>query len=469
MPAAADTCPTKDHPMSTLSLPFAIRRATGPVALATACLCACVACVTPTAFAAAQDAPVAAEATSEVSTLKATFDRIAKDIAKRASVNGDDRRELVALLEKVRPYAATKDPTALAMQVQIAAWIEDHALVDATYETILELNPNNDIAMAQWFQSLTRRLNYNRVLDETLARGAVVSRSTRATLAAVDALIGLNRIGEAKVRMDALSFPANERPDVTARYNTLKNRIAALAPRWQAEDAKRQAESEANDRSRVAIETTKGTITVELFDTDAPNSSAAFLDFVTSGLYVGTTFHRRVTGVGILGGDPNSKPAGESTAARGRPGTGTPGFRLPDEAALPSNRLALSGTIGFAKAEGPKPAPNAPPGPRTIPNSAGATFFILTTAAEHLNAEYTIIGRIIDGFDVACALTTSDAIVGTKLLRRLEREHTLVKAPELAPMGPAREFPELTVQANAPSIPSNVIPINPGGAVPKPR
>ncbi len=421
-------------------------------------------------------APVAAEQSgtaAEVATLKQTFDRIAQGIAKRTSVNGDDRRELAALLEKVRPYATAKDPTALAMQVQIAAWIEDHALLDATYETILELNPNNDIALAQWFQALTRRLAYQRVLDETLARGSVVSRSTRATLAAIDALLGLNRIGEAKVRIDALSFPSNERPDVTARYNTLKNRITALAPRWQAEDAKRQAESQADDRSRIELQTTKGPIVIELFDTDAPNSTAAFLDFVSSGLYIGTTFHRRVSGVGILGGDPNSKPASDAATPRGKPGTGSPGFRLPDEAALPTNRLALSGTIGFAKVEAPRPAPNAPPGPRTLPNSAGSTFFILTTAAEHLNAEFTIVGRIVDGFEVACALTPQDSIVGTKILRRLEREHTLVKAPELqrapVPVGATGEFPELTVLANIQGLPSNVIPINPGQAVPKPR
>ncbi len=415
-------------------------------------------------------APAAPTAPPEVAAIKVDFDEMARYLSRKGGVTGDDRAALRALAARVAPHAAAKDPTALSMQVQIGTWLDDRALVDSSYMTILELNANNDIALAQWLGTMNRRLDYERCVNEALAHGPVMGASPRVSLAAIEALLGLNRIGEAKLRMDAIALPANERPDVTGRHAALKTRIEALFPVWQAEDAARQAEATANTLPRVELTTAKGAIVIELFEEQAPNSTAAFLDFAASGLYGGTTFHKRVNGVGLLGGDPNSKPG-----AKARPGTGSPGFRIADEAARPDHRPALSGTVGFAKAEAPKPTkPGEAQTTRTLKDSAGSTFFILTSPAEYLNEEFTIVGRVVEGFDTVLQLAPGDAIVSAKVLRKRDHEYAVQKSPE--PKTPV----EVTVITNAPKAqpgmpmpgqgptPGNVKTIQPNGGPVRP-
>lgn len=411
--------------------------------------------------------PAAPAVPPEVAAIKVDFDEMARYLSRKGGVTNDDKAALRSLAQRVAPHAAANDPTALSMQVQIGVWLDDQALVDSSYMAILALNGNNDIALAQWLGALNRRLDYERCVNEALAHGPAMGASPRVSLAAIEALMGLNRIGEAKLRMDAIALPANERPDVTGRYTAMKARVEALFPLWQAEDAARQAESTANTLPRVELTTAKGAIVIELFEEQAPNSTAAFLDFTASGLYGGTTFHKRVSGVGLLGGDPNSKPG-----AKSRPGTGSPGFRIADECARPDHRPALSGTVGFAKAEAPKPTkPGEAPTTRTLKDSAGSTFFILTSPAEYLNEEFTIVGRVVDGFDTVLQLAPGDAIVSAKVLRKRDHEYAVQKSPE--PKTPV----EVTVITNAPKpqgqpgmpmpvqgpLPSNVKTIQPNG------
>ena len=52
----------------------------------------------------------------------------------------------------------------------------------------------------------------------------------------------------------------------------------------------------------IRFETTLGDFTVELFEKEAPISSANFLDYIDSGFYDGTVFHRIVPGFVIQGG-----------------------------------------------------------------------------------------------------------------------------------------------------------------------
>ena len=63
---------------------------------------------------------------------------------------------------------------------------------------------------------------------------------------------------------------------------------------------------------RVEIETTLGTITLELFAKDTPVTVDNFLAYVKSGHYVNTIFHRVIPGFMIQGGgltaDMSPKP-----------------------------------------------------------------------------------------------------------------------------------------------------------------
>ena len=52
------------------------------------------------------------------------------------------------------------------------------------------------------------------------------------------------------------------------------------------------------------METTRGTIELELFADEAPNTVANFEKLANSGFYDGTKFHRVIPNFMIQGGDP---------------------------------------------------------------------------------------------------------------------------------------------------------------------
>ena len=66
---------------------------------------------------------------------------------------------------------------------------------------------------------------------------------------------------------------------------------------------------------QVQLETTKGTIVLELDAANAPNTVANFLSYVESGFYDGTIFHRVIPNFMIQGGgfdaDMQQKPTKE--------------------------------------------------------------------------------------------------------------------------------------------------------------
>src|SRR3954454_5944577 len=67
---------------------------------------------------------------------------------------------------------------------------------------------------------------------------------------------------------------------------------------------------------RVALETSKGKIVLELYPDKAPKSVENFLQYVRSGFYDGVIFHRVIPGFMIQGGactaDMTQKPTKES-------------------------------------------------------------------------------------------------------------------------------------------------------------
>ena len=58
---------------------------------------------------------------------------------------------------------------------------------------------------------------------------------------------------------------------------------------------------------RVQLETTQGTIILELFENEAPNTVASFIQTVEAGEYDGVLFHRHVPGFMIQTGDPETR------------------------------------------------------------------------------------------------------------------------------------------------------------------
>lgn len=143
----------------------------------------------------------------------------------------------------------------------------------------------------------------------------------------------------------------------------------------------------------ILLETTLGNITLELFENDAPETTANFKQYVEDGFYDGTIFHRVIDGFMIQGG--GFEPGMEQKETRAP---------IQNEA---SNGLANNrGTIAMA---------------RTMdPHSATSQFFINVSNNDFLNFRsetsdgfgYCVFGRVFDG------LETVDAIKAVETTRR---------------------------------------------------
>ncbi len=134
----------------------------------------------------------------------------------------------------------------------------------------------------------------------------------------------------------------------------------------------------------VTIETTRGTMKVELYPDVAPNTVNNFVSLVQQGFYDGTIFHRVIPGFMIQGGDP------EGT------GMGGPGYGIKGEFAangFANDLKHTTGVISMARS--------------MRPNSAGSQFFIMVADAPHLDGQYAAFGKVIEGIEVAQAIVSS--------------------------------------------------------------
>jgi len=142
---------------------------------------------------------------------------------------------------------------------------------------------------------------------------------------------------------------------------------------------RRTSSQEQNRVAKTAtIETSKGTIVADLFDTEVPNTVANFEKLANSEFYDGTRFHRVIKNFMIQGGDPTGT------------GTGGPGYRFEDE--VPSGGPTFNQVGRLAMA-------NAGPG------TNGSQFFVTVGETPWLNGKHTIFGQVTDGYDVVEAIS----------------------------------------------------------------
>ncbi|WP_322495688.1 peptidylprolyl isomerase [Chloroflexus sp.] len=133
---------------------------------------------------------------------------------------------------------------------------------------------------------------------------------------------------------------------------------------------------------RVTMETTRGTIELDLYPQHAPMTVNNFVFLTREGFYDGLTFHRVIKDFVIQGGDPTGR------------GSGGPGYRFADE--VMGNPLKHeAGVISMANAG---------------PNTNGSQFFITHTPQPHLNGRHTVFGRVVSGMDVVYAIQQGDTM-----------------------------------------------------------
>jgi peptidyl-prolyl cis-trans isomerase B (cyclophilin B) len=138
------------------------------------------------------------------------------------------------------------------------------------------------------------------------------------------------------------------------------------------------------------IDTEKGTITAELFDTEVPGTVANFEKLANSEFYDGTRFHRVINNFMIQGGDPLSK-----TANHPRVGSGGPGYTIKCETSLNTHKH-VAGTLSMAHAG---------------KDTGGSQFFICHSPQGHLDRVHTVFGQVTgDGMKVVNAIRQGDVI-----------------------------------------------------------
>lgn len=134
------------------------------------------------------------------------------------------------------------------------------------------------------------------------------------------------------------------------------------------------------------METDAGTITLELFEDDAPGTVANFVKLAGEGFYDGLSFHRVIDGFMAQGGCPNTR-----SGARGMPGTGGPGYTIPCEI---NSRKHVAGTLSMAHAGR---------------DTGGSQFFLCHAPQPHLDGQHTVFGHT-DDMDVVLALKNGSRI-----------------------------------------------------------
>ena len=132
-------------------------------------------------------------------------------------------------------------------------------------------------------------------------------------------------------------------------------------------------------RMIAVIETSLGTIEAELYEKDAPKTTANFEGLAKQGYYNGVIFHRVVPGFVIQGGDSTGTGAG---------GRSIYGGDFADEL----NPETKSYQEGYKK--GVLAMANRGP------NTNTSQFFILLADQAWMQKNYTIFGKVIKGMDV---------------------------------------------------------------------
>jgi cyclophilin family peptidyl-prolyl cis-trans isomerase len=127
--------------------------------------------------------------------------------------------------------------------------------------------------------------------------------------------------------------------------------------------------------SSATMNTSQGTIELELFDEDAPKTVENFRTLAQKGFYDGLTFHRVIKGFMLQAGCPEGS------------GRGGPGYTFADEI---NSRKVVRGALAMANAG---------------PDTNGSQFFIVTAdACPWLDGKHTVFGRVTAGDEVVDAI-----------------------------------------------------------------
>jgi cyclophilin family peptidyl-prolyl cis-trans isomerase len=150
---------------------------------------------------------------------------------------------------------------------------------------------------------------------------------------------------------------------------------------------------------QAVLETSAGTIVIDLLADAAPNHVGLFMKLARDGAYAGTTFHWAVAYGAIQGGDPLSRDPAKRAAY------GSGGF---NQLRLEPNREKHDvGAVSGVQVPGRF-------------DSAGAQFFIVLTDQPAFDGQQTVFGRVSDGLEVAQQISALPTDGESRLMSRVE-------------------------------------------------
>lgn len=132
------------------------------------------------------------------------------------------------------------------------------------------------------------------------------------------------------------------------------------------------------------IKTQRGTMKVEFYEKDAPNTVENFTKLAQQGFYNGLTFHRVIPNFVIQGGCPDGT------------GAGGPGYTIKCELDG-DNQYHDKGVLSMAHAGR---------------DTGGSQFFICHNRdnTAHLDRNHTCFGKVVEGLDVIDQIQQGDTI-----------------------------------------------------------
>ena len=145
----------------------------------------------------------------------------------------------------------------------------------------------------------------------------------------------------------------------------------------------------------IVFETLKGTIEIELFQSETPKSVEHILALMKRGFYRSERFHRVTAGL-VQVGDPQSRDMSRQ-AYWGTNNSGNPIGVFE----WSKNRSHVRGAVGLAHSGSPL--------------SADSQIYIMKTPSPGLDGKHAIIGRVVTGMAVVDKLVVTDMIKDTRV------------------------------------------------------
>lgn len=181
-----------------------------------------------------------------------------------------------------------------------------------------------------------------------------------------------------------------------------------------------------------------GTVKMELYPNQAPNTVANFVKLIQNGYYDGLTFHRVVPGFMIQGGDSKGDGTGsvmlkdlypETSDADNKEYT-IPGEFIANDYSKNTIRFE-KGVLAMARADYSKVDSSL----RTAGyNSAGAQFFIMSDNNSSINGMYAAFGKVIEGMDIVEKIVNLETEVKTDDEGKETKTETPVNKPVITKM-----------------------------------